>query len=84
MNSKKDIDNSNFFDWVDFFLGTILVIFYLILIIQEGFGFLFTPEPQSSLESGIPHIFILLLGIVVIVFSLKRIRISKSKAKNDP
>jgi len=83
MISKKDIDNSNIFEWVFVFFGILIILFYLVAIFQEGFGFLFTPTAHDSLNPGIPHIFIFLLGFIIIVFPLKRIT-SKKKTRNDP
>ena len=84
MAHNEGFDDPGVPDGVFIFLGVIAIIFSLVVIFQEGLGFLLTPTLQSGVGPvGIPYIFILVLGIMMIVFPVKSILKSKRNSGND-
>jgi len=58
-----------------------LTVFSIIYTIADGFSFLFAVTPKGTRLTGIPGIFILISGFVMVYFSFRKIFLSKKKNK---
>ena len=61
--------------------GIGLTVFSIIYTIRGGISFLFFVKPRGTRLAGIPGIFILVTGFIMVYFSFRKIFLSKKKNK---
>lgn len=75
-DKKHDVDGVEYGFLI---LGLGIIVFSIIYSLKDPPGFLFFVQPGGSRLSGIPGIFILIAGLAMVYFPLKKIFLSKNK-----
>ena len=78
-NNEKHENTGLEYGFLIFGIG--LTVFSIIYTIRDGFSFLFFVKPRGTRLTGIPGIFILISGFVMVYFSFRKIILSKKKNK---
>ena len=78
-NNEKHENTGLEYGFLIFGIG--LSVFSILYTIRDGFSFLFFVKPIGTRLTGIPGIFILITGFIMVYFSFRKIFLSKKKNK---